>query len=78
MYERTLALITKKIMIRKHTEPQQISETEIKPSTNKRYTVRKRLSVFPSLAGILFPARESLVSDILAGDGKTANLFFTL
>jgi hypothetical protein len=26
----------------------------------------------------LFPARESLVSDIPAGDGKIANLFFTL
>jgi hypothetical protein len=26
----------------------------------------------------LFPARESLVSDIPAGDGKTANLFFTV
>ncbi len=30
-----------------------------------------------SLAGIIkfFPARESLVSDIPAGDGKTADLF---
>ncbi len=27
---------------------------------------------------ILFPARKSLVSDILAGDGKTAKLFFTV
>ncbi len=26
----------------------------------------------------LFPPRESLVSDIPAGDGKTANLFFTV
>jgi hypothetical protein len=25
-----------------------------------------------------FPARESLVSDILAGDGKTANLFYSV
>ncbi len=41
-----------------------------------------RLVVFPSPAGMSltrkiykFPARESLVSDILAGDGKTANHF---
>ncbi len=27
---------------------------------------------------ILFPAGESLVSDIPAGDGKTANIFFTV
>jgi len=26
----------------------------------------------------LFPARESLVSDILAGDGNTRKLFFTV
>ncbi len=26
----------------------------------------------------LFPARKSLVSDILAGDGKIANLLFTV
>jgi hypothetical protein len=31
-----------------------------------------------SLTKLLFPARESLVSDIPAGDGKTANLFFTV
>jgi hypothetical protein len=33
-----------------------------------------------SLGGIikLFPARESLVSDISAGDGKTVNLFYTV
>jgi hypothetical protein len=39
---------------------------------------KKRLAVFPSLARMSFsliPARESLVSDILAGDGKTTNLF---
>ncbi len=47
-----------------------------------------RLALFPSLAGMsltklslvgkkikLFPAKESLVSDILAVDGKMANLF---
>jgi hypothetical protein len=28
--------------------------------------------------GKLFPARESLVSDILAGEGNTAKLFFTV
>ncbi len=33
-----------------------------------------------SLAGKikLFPARESLISDIPAGDGKTANLFYSV
>ncbi len=47
----------------------------------------KGLAVFPSPAGmsltklslmgnnLLFPAKESLISDIPAGDGKTANLF---
>jgi hypothetical protein len=39
------------------------------------YTVKKRLTIFPPPAGMsltkpsLFPPRESLVSDILAGDG---------
>jgi len=28
--------------------------------------------------GKLFPARESLVSDILAGDGKSLNFLFTV
>ncbi len=34
----------------------------------------------PALSGItkLFPARESLVSDIPAGDGKMANLFYSV
>jgi hypothetical protein len=45
---------------------------------------KKRLGIFPFPAGMsptklsqikLFPARESLVSDILAGDGKMNNLF---
>ncbi len=53
-----------------------------------RYTVKKGLAVFPSPAGMSFTKfsldgdnliisgqRESLVSDIPAGDGKTANLF---
>ncbi len=52
------------------------------------HTVKKRLSYFPSPAGMpltkltwpgiikLFPARENLVSDIPAGDGKNANLFY--
>jgi hypothetical protein len=54
------------------------------------YTVNKRLAIFPSPAGMLltelsltgiiklFPVMESLVSDISAGDGKIANLFFTV
>jgi hypothetical protein len=45
------------------------------------YTVKKRLVVFPSPAGLSLtmvgdiPAAMSLtmVSDVLAGDGKTAN-----
>jgi hypothetical protein len=51
------------------------------------YTV-KRLAIFPSPAGMsltklwpeiikLFPARENLVSDIPAGDGKIANRFYS-
>jgi hypothetical protein len=42
-------------------------------------TAGRSLLNFPSPAGTsLFPARESSVSDIPAGDGKTANLFFTV
>jgi hypothetical protein len=37
---------------------------------------KKRLAIIPSPAGIVFPARESLVSDIPAGEVKIANLFF--
>jgi hypothetical protein len=36
---------------------------------NERLHCKKRLNL------TLFPARESLVSDITAGDGKTAILF---
>ncbi len=45
---------------------------------------KKGLSIFLSQAGMyftnqtLFPARESLVSDIPAGDGKTSNLFYSV
>ncbi len=55
---------------------------------------KKRLAIFPSPAGMsltklsmvgnnrpgskLFPAIESLVSDIPAGDGKIANLFYSV
>ncbi len=57
------------------------------------YTVKKRLSIFPSPAGVslslganspwaeiikLFPPRESLVSDIPVGDGKIFNLFYSV
>jgi hypothetical protein len=54
------------------------------------YTVKK-VSVFPSPAGMsptqtlpgpgivkIFPARDSLVSDIPAGDGKIMNLFYSV
>jgi hypothetical protein len=51
---------------------------------------KKRLAVFLFPAGMsltnspwpeiikVFPPRESLISDIPAGDGKTANIFFTV
>ncbi len=43
------------------------------------FTVKKRFADFPSPAGMslakLYPAMESLVRDIPAGDEKTANLF---
>jgi hypothetical protein len=49
------------------------------------YTVKKRVSGFPSPAGMSFtklfpkfPARESLVRDIPAWDGKIANLFYSV
>ncbi len=54
------------------------------------YTVKKRLAIFPSPAGMsltklslagiikLFLSRESLVSDIPAGDGKIAYLFYSV
>jgi hypothetical protein len=58
----------------------------------RRYTVKKekRLGTSPSPAGCqlsnspwvgrtkFFPSRESLVSDIPAGEGNVANLFFTV
>jgi hypothetical protein len=36
--------------------------------------------IIPALAviNLIIPAQESLVSDIQAGDGKTANLFYSL
>jgi hypothetical protein len=53
-----------------------------------QYTVKKSFAVFSSsagmsltklsLAGNNFPARESLVSDIPVGDGKTAKLFYSV
>jgi hypothetical protein len=36
------------------------------------YNVKKILEIFPS------PARESLIGDIPAGNGKIARLFFTV
>jgi hypothetical protein len=51
---------------------------------------KKRLTIFPSPFGMsltklslegnkeLFQARESLVNDIPAGDGKLANLFYSV
>jgi hypothetical protein len=54
-----------------------------------RIHCKKRLTIFPSLAGMsltklflgiiqLFLARESLISDILTGNGKIANLFYSV
>jgi hypothetical protein len=62
------------------------SPVSLTPSINYHAHQKRRLTVFPSPAGChvpnspwpgikLLPARESLVSDIPAGDGKTANLF---
>jgi hypothetical protein len=68
------------------------------PSSNKAKqnhwiifaTLKKKLAVFPSPAGMSFTklslvgkslkflARESLDSDIPAGDGKIANLFYSV
>ncbi len=51
-------------------------------SYKKHQTVRRgamsqcHLSIWPGIIK-LFPATESFVSDILAGDGKTANLFYS-
>ncbi len=45
------------------------------------YTVKK-VYYFPVLSRqgiiLLFPARESLVSDISTGDGKNVNLFYNV
>jgi hypothetical protein len=62
----------------------------ISPNGKRPLHCKKKVSGFPvpsrgmslnklSLAGIFefFPARESLVSDIQAGDGKTDNLFYS-
>ncbi len=43
----------------------------------KYYTVKK-VGDFPVQITKLLPARESLVSDIPAGDGKIANLFYSV
>jgi hypothetical protein len=57
----------------------------VKRSAYVQSTLKKRYVIFPSPAGMsltklgkIIPARESLVSDIPAGDGKIANLFFTV
>ncbi len=42
----------------------------------KLYTVKKVMD-WPGIIQ-LFPARESLISDIPAGDGKIANLFYSV
>ncbi len=38
---------------------------------------KKRFAIFPGIIK-LFPTRESLVSDIPAGDGKIVNLFYSV
>ncbi len=61
-----------------------LKERQIGKKTEKGYERRcihckKKLATFPSPTGMsitkLFPPRESLVSDIPAGGGKTGNLF---
>ncbi len=59
--------------------------------TERKQQCKKRLAVFPSLAGMsltkpslagniwIIPRQgEFMVSDVPAADGKTANLFFTV
>ncbi len=47
-------------------------------SPRKHMHRKKRLATFPSQAHSPFPARESLESDIPAGDGNVANLFYSV
>ncbi len=42
------------------------------------YTVKKVLAIFPSPRDVTNQTLESLVSDIPAGDGKIANLFYSV
>ncbi len=44
------------------------------------FTVGMSLTIYSLWAGMikLFPARETLVNDIPAGDGKTVNLFYSV
>ncbi len=45
------------------------------PKASSPYTVKESPQPGCHLIIYLFPPRESLVSDISAGEGKTANLF---
>jgi hypothetical protein len=59
---------------------------ELSSIAKNTYTVKKRFAIFPSpaklsLAGekiILFPAKESLISVIPAGDGNITDLFHSV
>jgi hypothetical protein len=50
-------------------------EKEIKNSRNPGYCTFKKVSDFPGENNLNIPAKESLESDIPAGDGKTTNFF---
>jgi hypothetical protein len=41
------------------------------------YTVKK-VNGFPGPSGDVLPSRENLVSDIPAGDGKKASIFYSV
>ncbi len=51
-----------------------------KPSTFWWHTLLKRLPIFPPAAWMSLTklSKESLLSDIPAGDGKIANLFYSV
>jgi hypothetical protein len=55
--------------------------SKLKCDEMKTYTVKKRLAVFPSPTGMSLTKLSlagNKLSDITAGDGKTANLFLTV
>jgi hypothetical protein len=66
-------------MIRKHTELHHDHRYRDKRSTNKRYTVKKRLLVLPSPAAGYYalPGRVWLVTSRRLGTGKPLTFFYS-